>query len=146
MVSATKIFTFCAAHRLVNHQGLCRYLHGHNYKVEVGFRCSNDDLDPLGMVLDFSDIKSTVGLWLAENWDHAIILNKDDAPALAAVKLFEGMEGAPARLYRFPGNPTAERMAYEILLKCAELMPAGSPPADSVTVWETDSSFATAVA
>ena len=35
MLTVTKSIKFDAAHVLTNHQGLCKNLHGHTYRVEV---------------------------------------------------------------------------------------------------------------
>jgi 6-pyruvoyltetrahydropterin/6-carboxytetrahydropterin synthase len=46
---------FCAAHKLLNHKGVCADLHGHTWKVEVVVRAKNlKD----GMVVDFMAVKS----------------------------------------------------------------------------------------
>ena len=60
MYSVTRIIHFCYGHRLREYDGKCRYLHGHNGKVEI--ELSSDRLDPRGMVKDFEEIKRTVGL------------------------------------------------------------------------------------
>lgn len=46
---------FAAAHRLRGYQGECENLHGHNWQVEV--RLAGRDLDELGMLVDFRDLK-----------------------------------------------------------------------------------------
>ena len=59
---------FSAAHRLVGYQGHCANLHGHNWDVEVFVRGEN--LDDIGMLVDFSDIKKAVGE-LMDVLDHS---------------------------------------------------------------------------
>lgn len=64
MISATKEFTFIAAHRVEGHPK-CGKLHGHNYRVEVTVAhpassrmdISQSELDKLGFVLDFGILK-----------------------------------------------------------------------------------------
>ena len=46
---------FDAAHRIPGHGGKCANIHGHTYKVEAEFRGS--ELNDLGMVRDFSELK-----------------------------------------------------------------------------------------
>jgi 6-pyruvoyltetrahydropterin/6-carboxytetrahydropterin synthase len=62
MATATvsKSFTLQAAHQLPDHDGKCRQLHGHSYRIDVeahgpiqGERRTSDE----GMVLDFAVIK-----------------------------------------------------------------------------------------
>ena len=55
MFKVTKHIDFCYGHRLLNYDGQCRHLHGHNGRVEVDIE--SEKLDERGMVHDFSDIK-----------------------------------------------------------------------------------------
>ena len=56
MLTITKSVKFDAAHVLTNHNGLCKNLHGHTYRVDVSVRqAANDSSD---MVMDFKDVKS----------------------------------------------------------------------------------------
>jgi 6-pyruvoyltetrahydropterin/6-carboxytetrahydropterin synthase len=48
--------SFSSAHFLRNYVGKCANLHGHNYKVEVHVR--GQKLDPIGMLIDFADLKA----------------------------------------------------------------------------------------
>ncbi len=60
LATICKQFTFSAAHYLPHHNGQCKTLHGHTYKVEVlvtGMIRPADGESDEGMVLDFSDIK-----------------------------------------------------------------------------------------
>src|SRR5207302_7072501 len=54
--SVTRLIGFCYGHRLLNYSGKCRYLHGHNGLLEVTVK--KKGLDRLGMVMDFSEIRS----------------------------------------------------------------------------------------
>ena len=55
MVTVTKTVKFDAAHVLTNHQGLCKNLHGHTYRVDVSV--SRPDESAGDMVIDFKDLK-----------------------------------------------------------------------------------------
>lgn len=59
--------SFSAAHRLCGYDGACADLHGHNWKVRVGISCEN--LDEIGMGLDYGIIKQVLGEVLAK-LDH----------------------------------------------------------------------------
>ncbi|MHC4592416.1 MAG: 6-carboxytetrahydropterin synthase QueD [Planctomycetota bacterium] len=59
--------TFAAAHNLREYHGDCERLHGHNWRVRV--RLSAGELDDLGMVADFRDVKAALGEVLA-TLDH----------------------------------------------------------------------------
>lgn len=49
---------FDAAHFIPNHPGKCRNMHGHTYRVEAEF--GGKDLDAIGMVMDFADLKKAL--------------------------------------------------------------------------------------
>jgi 6-pyruvoyltetrahydropterin/6-carboxytetrahydropterin synthase len=64
-----KDFTFSAAHYLKIPDHPCSVMHGHNYKVRI--ECSGE-VNTLGMVVDFSEIKKRVGP-IIDRLDHAVI-------------------------------------------------------------------------
>ena len=67
MFELTIICDFEAAHRLPDYQGKCCRLHGHNWKVEV--TVSGPQLDKLGMLVDFKELKAEVNQVLS-TLDH----------------------------------------------------------------------------
>ena len=77
-----KRFRWEAAHRLPWHEGLCRNLHGHSYRMVVEL---DGDPDARGMVLDFQHLKQALAP-LIEAWDHAILVADDDAELLAVAR------------------------------------------------------------
>ena len=58
---------FSAAHHLRNYTGKCANQHGHNWLVEVYCQC--EELDEVGMAIDFVEIKREVND-LLESLDH----------------------------------------------------------------------------
>ena len=76
MFRVTREIDFCYGHRLLNYDGKCKYLHGHNGRAVIAIQ--SDALDHRGMVLDFSDIKRVVSNWIDENLDHRMILHRED--------------------------------------------------------------------
>ena len=130
MYSVTKRIEFCYGHRLLDYEGVCRHLHGHNGVAEIEIR--SETLDPRNMVVDFSDIRSIVKGWIDRELDHKMILRRDDP----FVKTMEEL-GEP--MYLLDSNPTAERIARLIL----EVSREQGLPVTSVTFWETPSSWAT---
>jgi len=102
-------------HRVVGHEGKCRFLHGHNYRVT--FHVAGEELDALGRVLDFGQIKSTLCEWLEENWDHKFLADTNDPLVNAICKgLKEHVDHAEYMSFLrgivwVPFNPTAEKMA-----------------------------------
>ena len=57
MFRVSREIDFCYGHRLLDYQGKCRHLHGHNGRVLITLEA--DALDERGMVLDFGDIKGS---------------------------------------------------------------------------------------
>jgi 6-pyruvoyltetrahydropterin/6-carboxytetrahydropterin synthase len=130
MFHVTKEIRFCYGHRLLNYDGKCRYLHGHNGRAVITLAA--EGLDSLGMVMDFSHIKRVVGAWIDANLDHRMILHKED-PVLPTLQ----KQGEPVFLVDV--NPTAENIAKLIY----EFAAGHGFPVQEVTLWETDDSYAT---
>jgi 6-pyruvoyltetrahydropterin/6-carboxytetrahydropterin synthase len=70
MHTVFKDFQFAAAHAIRGHTRGCENLHGHNYRVRV--HVAARQLDELGMVLDFADLKAVVQEVLGP-FDHRVI-------------------------------------------------------------------------
>ncbi len=120
---------FCYGHRLLNYQGKCRNLHGHNGQADIVLE--GDTLDDLGMVTDFSKVKKIMKGWIDQHLDHKMILCKDDplAPLLLA-------EDQPVHLLEC--NPTAEalaRLLHQVALD-------NDFPVVEVRFWESPTSIA----
>ncbi|MCI0641768.1 MAG: 6-carboxytetrahydropterin synthase [Gemmataceae bacterium] len=129
MFQVTKELRFCYGHRLLDYDGKCRHLHGHNGRAVITLAASS--LDSLGMVMDFSMIKRVVGGWIDANLDHRMLLRKDDPvlPSLLA-------QDEP--VFLMDVNPTAENIAKLI----HDFVASQGYPVVEVTLWETDDSFA----
>ncbi len=70
-ISITKQFKFEAAHKLTNHDGKCRNLHGHSYLLEITIDGPIIESGPKeGMIMDFSDISKIVESEIINQWDH----------------------------------------------------------------------------
>lgn len=129
MYQVSKSVSFCYGHRLLNYTGKCQHLHGHNARAVITLE--SKVLDERGMVEDFSEVKRLVWSWLDEEIDHTLLLHRDD-PVLPV------LQSAGERVMVTDENPTAEviaRMIYEFV--------AGKGyPVTGVTLWETETSFA----
>ena len=130
MYSVTKRIDFCYGHRLLEHDGVCKHVHGHNAVAEIEVRA--ETLDPRDMVVDFGDIKRLVKEWIDRELDHRMILRHDD-PLVSALQAL----GEP--VYLLDSNPTAERIARLLFDVSRERGLA----VERVTLWETPSSWAT---
>ncbi|MEJ2621338.1 MAG: 6-carboxytetrahydropterin synthase [Candidatus Thiodiazotropha sp.] len=129
MYTVTKEIHFCYGHRLLNHKGKCRHLHGHNATAVIHLESAQ--LDELGMVCDFSEIGEYVKKWVNQNLDHNMLLHSDD-PVLPL------LQEAGESVYVMPNNPTAENIARMIF----DYVEAGGFPVVEVSLHETDSALA----
>lgn len=108
----------CAGHRVHGHESKCQHLHGHNYRIT--FTCEAEELDELGRVIDFSEIKSRLCMWLEDNWDHKFLAWENDSlmkQISDAVYHWDGdvFKGLHMSIVWVPFNPTAENMAQHLV-------------------------------
>ena len=85
-ISITRRLEFDSGHRIPNHDGQCRHLHGHRYAIEVtltGEVADHPGKADDGMVLDFGDIKRLTNQYVVEPWDHAFLVAKEDEKLVA---------------------------------------------------------------
>ncbi len=64
----SKVFYFDAAHKIPNHRGKCKNLHGHTYRLIVTVEGNVES----GMIIDFEDLKKIVDP-VIEKYDHAYL-------------------------------------------------------------------------
>ena len=130
MFRVTKEIHFCYGHRLLNYDGKCRHLHGHNGRAVITLESTG--LDSLGMVMDFTAIKQILGRWIDDALDHRMLLHRDD-PLIPELR----RQGEP--FVELDVNPTAENLAKMIF----DYAVSHDLPVVEVTLWETENSFAT---
>lgn len=130
MFRVTREFEFCFGHRLMDYDGKCRQLHGHNGKACVTL--AGDTLNRLGMVVDFVEMKRTLAAWIDATLDHTLLLHQDDP-------LVKVLQAAGERVLPLPVNPTTENIAKLIF----DYATAKGLPVAEVTMWETTYSYAT---
>ena len=107
MTTVERYHDISMGHRVVGHESKCRHLHGHNYRIH--FVCSASELDPLGRVIDFSEIRDRLCMWLEEHWDHRMMIWSED-PLLPELQRL-----VPGDLCIVPFNPTAEQIAIHLV-------------------------------
>jgi len=137
MNSVCKELCFDAAHRLYQYSGKCSKIHGHRYRVivKLGYLA----VDEVGIGFDFGRIKSTLGEWLDQNWDHKLLLSFDD-PLYRALKDSGVVD--PNDIFLTGGNPTAENMAELLAEEVATIWPEIAERLISIKVYETPTSSA----
>jgi 6-pyruvoyltetrahydropterin/6-carboxytetrahydropterin synthase len=105
--SVTRSFTFEAAHQLPWHEGKCRHLHGHSYRLEVTVV---GPVGPQGIVVDFADIKAVVDRDVVAAYDHRYLNDLLDNPTaeLLAAEIWKTVEAADLAVSRIRLWETAD--------------------------------------
>lgn len=131
MYSVTKSFHFCAAHRLHDYEGKCSNIHGHNYKVEITLESPELVKD---MVVDFGDMTRTIGKWIDDKLDHALLICRKDETLLSLL----GEENMKS--FRMNDKTTAENIARLIFQECNNVLRRDREAlfVRKVVVWETE--------
>ncbi|MCW8858116.1 MAG: 6-carboxytetrahydropterin synthase QueD [Deltaproteobacteria bacterium] len=109
---------FAAAHNLLNYQGDCENLHGHNWKVEA--TVSTENLDKSGLGIDFKILKKHT----------KEIMNYLDHKYLNDLEAFKGISPSSEHIAKFIFDRLLKSLAeYEVTM-------------EKITVWESDNAYA----
>lgn len=92
---------FAAAHALRGYKGKCERLHGHNWRVRLAVEGAQ--LNPLGMLMDFAELKKLLA-GILDGLDHKYL--NDEAAHFKTV------------------NPSTEELARYVAAVAAEALPA----------------------
>lgn len=131
MITCTRRLEFDAAHRILNHESKCKFLHGHRYALEASFVA--DGLDNLGRVIDFGIIRELLGAWVDEHLDHNTILCLQDENLGEKITAETGQ-----KIYYLDENPTAENIAKHILEEiCPKLFADKKVKCVAIKLYET---------
>lgn len=106
---------FSAAHHLLNYQGDCENIHGHNWKVEIVV--AGEELDKSGMLIDFKILKKHLNE----------VLDMLDHKDINTLEEFRGISPSSENIARFIYSQLKTRL----------------PQLKSVSVWETEKAKAT---
>jgi 6-pyruvoyltetrahydropterin/6-carboxytetrahydropterin synthase len=126
----TKIFSFEAAHRLPNHSGKCKNLHGHSYKLEVtviGEAKKQKNVSDEGMVIDFGELSKIIKTHVVDVYDHALLTS-------------ETHSFGELKVVYFSFAPTCEILLEHIVTVLLEIF---SVSLICVKLWETETSYCT---
>ena len=131
MITCTRRIEFDSAHRILNHESKCKFLHGHRYALEASFVANK--LDNLGRVIDFGLIRDLLGSWVDEHLDHNTILCRKDKNLGEKIAAETGQ-----KIYYLEENPTAENIAKHILEEiCPKLFAEKSVKCVAIKLYET---------
>lgn len=128
-ITICKEFRFESAHCLPEHEGQCRYIHGHSYKLLIGIQ---KQIDPFliyenqEMVVDFGALKSIINEYIIEELDHTL-LNE-----------YEGYKDIPFPNYA----PTAESIVIWIVQILEKEFKHWDCDLEFVRLYETETSYA----
>lgn len=127
-----KDFRWEMGHRLPFHDGKCKNLHGHSYKMMVEIE---GELDENGMVLDYYVIKEIIQP-LVDELDHSFMVKSDDS------ELIELLEKMNSKHVVTDFHSTAENMVYYFLNKISNSNLPGNIHAIKVKIFETETTYA----
>jgi 6-pyruvoyltetrahydropterin/6-carboxytetrahydropterin synthase len=109
------------AHALKGYDGLCRNIHGHSYELLVtitGIPITDTSSVKLGMVMDFGDLKKIVRKSIIDEFDHALVLNRESANDFNPdIEMF-------GRTILVDYQPTSENMLIDFVARLKNQLPA----------------------
>jgi len=133
----TRTHEICCGHRVHGHEGKCRHLHGHNYVYKMTCQAASGELDSVGRVIDFSQVKNLLCEWLETNWDHRFLVWENDPLKSHLLEL-------DSSVVVVPFNPTAENIAQYFVEHVAPIQFEGTGiELVKLVLWETGKCSAT---
>lgn len=128
-ITVCKEFSFEAAHRLPEHEGHCKNIHGHSYKLLIGVQRAIDPsmiYENQEMVVDFGVLKKVVDLHIISYLDHSLLND------------LHGIHNIP-----FPTHsPTAESIVIWIVKILQKVFKSYDMDLVFVRLYETEKSYA----
>lgn len=109
---------FAAAHNLINYQGDCENLHGHNWKVEVTVVAH--ELDDAGLAIDFKVLKKETNQLLDE-LDHKYVNQHEFFKTI---------------------SPSSENISRYLYQQLSMRLNDGNVKVERIGVWESDNACA----
>lgn len=109
---------FSAAHNLINYQGDCENLHGHNWRVEV--TVSARELDKAGLGIDFKILKKQTN-HLLDSLDHKHLNQLEPFREL---------------------SPSSENICRYLHEQLSQMLNNDNVQVEKITVWESENACA----
>lgn len=132
MMKIAKEFRWEMGHRLPDHFGQCKNIHGHSYKMLVEFE---GELDKNQMVIDYYDVEKIINP-IIEKLDHAFLVSKDDKIVL------EFLEKMSSKKVVVDFNSTAENICKYLLGEIVKTNLPKNVSSVKVRVYETPFDYA----
>lgn len=132
MMKVAKEFKWEMGHRLPEHFGSCKNIHGHSYKMIVEFE---GELNKNEMIIDFYDIDRIIKP-LIEKLDHAFMVNENDK------EVIEFLEKIKSKMLVVNFNSTVENICKFILGEIKKFDLPKNISSVSLRVYETNEDYA----
>jgi 6-pyruvoyltetrahydropterin/6-carboxytetrahydropterin synthase len=123
VIRVTKEFSFEMAHALEGHDGACRQIHGHSYRLWVTVKGAprRDDSPKRGMVVDFGELKRIVGEQIVSRYDHALVVRKTTDNE----RVVKELAAHYASVMVVDWQPTSENLVAEFVEAIRYQLPSG---------------------
>lgn len=143
MLEITKEFTFDSAHMLPNHEGKCRNLHGHTYKLQITITSRGivSQGPEEGMLIDFGNLSRIIKESVVEPWDHAFLCNTTSNNAFEK-ELEDLCLRYKKKIVLLDYEPTAELMVLKIRDILQKAMAPTRVYPSRIRLYETPTSYA----
>ncbi len=127
-----KEFRWEMGHRLPEHFGLCKNIHGHSYKMILSVE---GNLNQQQMIIDYYDLEKIINPIIQE-LDHSFMVNKSDTLVL------EFLNKINSKKVVVDFDPTVESICNYILNKIKEAPLPENIKSLTVRIYETYSDYA----
>ena len=138
--------SFASCHRIMNHKGKCKNLHGHNYNYELGIGYEinqNTKFNECNYMIDFGELKTVFQKWIDTFFDHSVIVNENDKDVIELAKKIND----PTRVLLTKGDPSVEVISQMILYLCyrvtnsLNVVKTSNVTINYIRIYETDNSY-----
>ena len=111
-----KEYKFYAAHRNETLRDKCSNIHGHRYGLRIHFEVEREgDISTL-----FGDFDAKVEPWLKQNYDHGMLINRND-PLYESLQQHCERTGESFRLKVIDGPTSVENLAWIMFTEITEM-------------------------
>lgn len=131
-MKVSKEFKWEMGHRLPDHFGNCKNIHGHSYKMIVGFE---GELNENDMIIDFYDVDKIIKP-LVDKLDHAFIVNEKDKDVV------DFLDKIKSKKMVVNFNSTVEKLCHFVLDEIKKFDLPRNISSVSVRIYETNEDYA----